>query len=140
MIDAFLILVATALAMFIAHAAFGFTVTYEIAYGSFTLMAAMISLTFLWLWRERATPLAGGMALGWAGASSVMGWWWLYNVAGRPVAMQSNPALFLCLALYFTGAVLHFVLIRRSFGFRQLSIVVPIGAAVAVSVTIRALF
>ena len=43
-----------------------------IAYRAMTLMAAMISLTFLWLWARRATPLALGMSLSWAGASSVM--------------------------------------------------------------------
>ena len=64
-----------------ANVVLGYEVTYQIAYGSFTLVAAIISLTFLWLWYARATPLASGMALGWAGASSVMGWWWGFNIA-----------------------------------------------------------
>lgn len=98
----------------------GFQMAYSIAYGMISVMAMMISFTFFWLWRRRETPLALGMAFSWAGASSVLGWWWLYDVLERPAMMRSNAILFVFLALYFTGAVLHFVVMQRSMG-------VPVG-------------
>ena len=96
-------------------------------------MAAMISLTFLLLWAKRATPLAMGMAFGWAGASSVMGWWWLYNLLGEPSAMKSNPILLMFLSVYFSGAVMHFMVIERSFGSHGHVFVVPVALAMLVS-------
>ncbi|MEL6517961.1 MAG: hypothetical protein AAFQ39_09605 [Pseudomonadota bacterium] len=103
-------------AFLLVHSALGFQMAYSIAYGMISVMALMISFTFLWLWRRRETPLALGMAFSWAGAASVLGWWWLYDVLERPEIMRSNAILFGFLALYFTGAVLHFVVMQRSMG------------------------
>ena len=97
---------------------FGHEAVYRLAYGALTLMAAMISLTFLWLWARRATPLALGMSCSWAGAASVLGWWWVFRLLDQPRAMLENQALFLFLSLYFAGALLHFAVIQRSFGGR----------------------
>lgn len=82
------------IAMWALYFSFGYETAYRIGYGAFSLLAAMISATFFWLWRRRATPLALGMGLGWAGAASVMGWWWLYHLLDRPGGMAAHPFLF----------------------------------------------
>ena len=107
--------------------------TYQIGYGAFTLMAAMISLTFLWLWMRRATPLAMGMFYGWAGAASVMGWWWVYHLLHQPSVMEDSPVLFALLSVYFVGAVLHFQVIGRSFGLSAHAVIWPIAGSVLIS-------
>lgn len=125
--------------LFSGHTVLGYWPTYQIAYGALTLMAAMISLTFLWLWARRATPLALGMSLSWAGASSVLGWWWVYNLLGNPVLMEDGSVLFVFLSFYFTGAILHFAVIQRSFGLSGHLFPVPALAAVALSAVVRLL-
>ena len=127
------LLATTSLFFLLCYVTFGYGAAYQIGYGAFTLMAAMISLTFLLLWAKRATPLAMGMAFGWAGASSVMGWWWLYNLLGEPSAMKSNPILLMFLSVYFSGAVMHFMVIERSFGSHGHVFVVPVALAMLVS-------
>ena len=137
--DAIRILGLATTGMLLIYALLGYQAAYEIGYGAFTVMAAMVSLTFLWLWMQRATPLAMGMAFGWAGAASVMGWWWVYNLLDGPVQMQGNAALFVCLSVYFVGAVLHFAVIGRSLGVDRMLWGLPVVMAVAVSGVIHAL-
>jgi len=115
------------------YLSFGYEVAYRISYGAFSVLAAMISMTFLWLWRRRATSLALGMAFGWAGAASVMGWWWIYHLFGRPNEMQAHPFLFALLSIYFAGAVMHFSVIGRSFGWSPNGYLVPVAIAVVAS-------
>ncbi len=122
------------LALFGAYQFVGYGPTYLIGYGAFTLMAAMISLTFFWLWARRATPLALGMGFGWAGAASVMGWWWSYKVLTRPEWMVESPVLFLFLSIYFTGAVLHFHVIARCFGWVGREYYLPIVLCISGSI------
>lgn len=122
-----------------SYVTLGYQPTYQIAYGALTLMAAMISLTFLWLWAKRATPLALGMSLSWAGASSVLGWWWAFNLLGGPSEMVESGALFLFLALYFAGAILHFTVIERSFGRPASILPLPALGALLLSALIRLL-
>ena len=121
------------------HARFGYATVYQIGYGAFSLMAAMISLTFLWLWARRATPLALGMSFSWAGAASVMGWWWVFNLFSRPGFMVESEILFLFLALYFAGAVLHFAVIAKSVSAPPLFLGVPVFASLALSALVRLL-
>lgn len=128
-----LLLAATGLALFSAHAVFGYATAYRVGYGALTLMAALIAATFLWLWRKRATPLALGMAFGWAGAASVLGWWLTYDLMDRPDWMAESPELFVFLAMYFVGAILHFEVIGRSLGLRRPLVAVPVLAAVLLS-------
>ena len=136
-----LLLVAMIGALFlISHLQLGYDATYQIAYGALSLMGAMISLTFLWLWARRATPLALGMSFSWAGAASVLGWWWIYNLLEQPGAMFESQFLFLFLSFYFAGAVLHFVVIQRSLGTAHFLFSVPILTAIALSVLIRLVF
>lgn len=137
MMDAARLLPITLVAIIAVNAGLGYEAAYEITYGAFTLMAAMVSLTFLWLWQERATPLAAGMALSWGGSAFVMGWWWVYNLLDRPAVMQDSSALFLCLAIYFVGAILHFALIGRSLGVSRSVWTLPVLLAIAVSATLH---
>lgn len=135
------VLLGVVLAAFLASdATLGYRETYLIGYGALCLMAAMISLTFLWLWARRATPLALGMSFGWAGASSVIGWWWVFNLLGHPDEMAENAWLFLALSLYFVGAILHFSVIQRSFGRYQAIFVLPVASSVVISALIRFAF
>lgn len=138
--QAVILLVVVASAFSLANAAFGYRAAYQIGYGAFALMAAMISLTFLWLWIRRATSLALGMSFSWAGASSVIGWWWVYNVLNRPETMFEQELLFFFLSRYFVGAILHFTVMQRSFGFQSGIFIVPVGLSLAISGTVHLIF
>ncbi|MEM9709468.1 MAG: hypothetical protein AAF871_11820 [Pseudomonadota bacterium] len=112
---------------------FGFGTAYAIGYGAITLMAVAISLTFLWLWYKRTTPLALGMSFSWAGAASVMGWWWLYALLDRPAVLLENDLLLFFLALYCVGAILHFTVIQASLSLPRIAYAVPVVGSVALS-------
>ncbi len=90
------------------------------------LMAAMIAATFLWLWRRRATPLALGMAFSWCGTATILTWFWIDRMVGRPQWMADTAIVLVCLAFYVTGAVHHFAVIRRSMGVSSLVFIVPL--------------
>lgn len=113
---------------------FGYQVIYKIGYGAFSLLALVIAGTFLWLWVQRSTPLALGMAFGWGGAAGVMAWWWVFNVLSRPEWMQDNPFLFVFLSFSLVGAILHLDVIGRSFALSRLATFAPILAVTAISV------
>ena len=127
MIQPLIMLAAVSLAALISNEMLGYELAYEIGYGVFTLMAAMISATFLWLWMRRATPLAIGMFFGWAGASGVLGWLWVYRLLEHPSWMVKNPLLFIFLSVYFVGAMLHFEVIGRSFGLDERVYYLPVA-------------
>lgn len=137
MMQAVSLVAVIAAALALSYATLGYHPTYQIAYGALALMAAMISLTFLWLWARRATPLALGMSFSWAGTASVLGWWWVYNLFGAPESMVESQVLFLFLSLYFAGAILHFAVIQRSFGRLPALFPLPVVAAVIASALIR---
>lgn len=131
--QAFMLLVVLTGLFQLGYVGFGYEAVYRIAYGAIALMALMISGTFLWLYIVRATPLALGMAYGWAGAGLVLGWWYLYHLLGRPEWAGESPVLFFILPFYFVGAVLHFAVIHRSFGRHGMQFIAPVLAAVCVS-------
>lgn len=112
---------------------FGYRHVYQVSYGAFSIMAAFIALTFYWLWSRRSTPLALGMAFGWAGAASVMAWWWLYTLFGQPDWMTESPFLFVLLAFYFVGAILHLEVICRSFGYQRWAAYLPLFGSLVIS-------
>ncbi len=122
-----------------SNAIVGFPRSYAIGYGAFTIMAAFVSLTFLWLWVRRATPLAMGMFFSWAGAASVIGWWWLYSLDGRPAWMLQSPVFFGFLSIYFVGAILHFQVIWQSFGAHGRGYYAPVVLSLFASVAVEAL-
>ena len=130
-------LIAISAAFLTSNALWGYEATYAVGYGTFTIMAAMVALTFLWLWARRATPLAIGMFFGWAGAALVVGWWWVYALLGQPDWMLGNPTLFLFVAVYFVGAILHFKVIAHSFGLKGSIYYVPLVVSLAGSVLMR---
>ena len=92
--------------------------------GAIALMSGTIALTFLWLWWERATPLALGMAVSWSGTASMMGWCVMPSL-GRPEAMGGGALPLVFLSLQITGAMLHFEVMETSMGFRRGSAAVP---------------
>lgn len=61
-------------------------------------LAAPLAVAFVWLWLERATPLALGLALAWAGSGALLADW---------PAVGTGPASPLFAVLYGAGAVLH---------------------------------
>lgn len=107
-------------------------------FGGIALMSLMISGTFLWLWGERATPLALGMAFSWLGAALFAGWWWTYELFGRPAWAYREDGALAVLGLYIVGAVLHFSVIHRSFGRHGMQFLWPVLAALAVSASVVA--
>jgi hypothetical protein len=111
----------------------GYAAAYLIGYGVLTLMALWIALTFLWLWVERATPLALGMVFSWAGAALIMGWWYVYALLGHPVWMTGNRLLFVPLALYLTGAMIHSRVIWATVMADNRAHWVPVAAATLIS-------
>ncbi len=115
----------------------GFATVLTIAYGAISLMAFGIAATFLWLWLERATPLALGMVFSWLGSGLVTGWWWLFHLSGA--RLPGAEGLLLCLAFSFVGALLHFAVIHRSFGRHGIWFLWPVGGAFAVSLAVSLL-
>ncbi len=61
-------------------------------------LAAPLAAAFAWLWLERATPLALGLALAWAGSGALLADW--------PAGGAARGAHVFA-ALYGVGAVLH---------------------------------
>jgi len=136
--QALLLLVITVVAFSISEATLGFWRTYEVGYGAITIMALMISGTFLWLWFARTTPLALGMAFSWAGCASVFGWRWLYRAFDEPESMIGHTALFLFLSLLFVGSVLHFATIQRSLGLHGRVFLWPVILAILIAYLVPA--
>lgn len=102
-----------------------------IVHGAMAIMAVMIAATFLWLWFERTTPLALGMVFTWAGTAMLIGWGWGWGTgSGWPA-----QAGLVVQAAYIVGALLHFAVIHRSFGFRGPGFVWPVVLAFALSGT-----
>lgn len=113
---------------------FGFGTAYDLGYGVIAVLAAVISLTFLHLWYSRATPLAGGMALSWLGCCGVVGYWWVFYHLGRdPEPGREFELLFLVLALYLTGALMHLRVISNAYWGGRPRTWVIVLAAVAIS-------
>ena len=113
--------------------AIGDAVVLAVAHGAMALMALMIAGTFLWLWLERATPLALGMAFSWLGAGVFGGWWWLAERAGAVAWVPGAGGVSALLSLCLVGAGLHFAVIHRSFGRHGASFLWPVLAAFAAS-------
>ncbi|MCA0044575.1 hypothetical protein [Celeribacter litoreus] len=108
--------------------------------GAIALMALMISGTFFWLWRVRATPLALGMSLSWAGSGLTLGWLWGVQSAEAATRSGDLAALFAFLSLLMAGAVLHFSVIQGTFGFSGLRFLWPVLGAWSVSFGVLLLF
>ena len=130
------LLLAITAAFKLADLVFGYNLVYLIGYGAFALLAIVISGTFFWLWFRRSTPLALGMAFGWGGAAFVMAWWWLFNLLSAPDWMQQNQLLFVFLAIYLVGAIMHLEVIGRSFSLSRTATFAPVAGAILVSLLV----
>lgn len=137
--QALLIYVIVLAAMHTSFLTQGYLGTAQVAHGALTIMAVMISATFLWLWAMRMSPLSLGMAFSWAGAAMVMGWWWLYTLMGEPAWMMRSELLLVLLSVFLTGAVLHFEVLQTSFGFRRGGFLLPVAGALLASTLLLAL-
>ncbi|MEM5467909.1 hypothetical protein [Celeribacter marinus] len=118
----------------------GFAAMLQVAYGAICVMALLISATFFWLWHERATPLALGMSLSWAGTGLTIGWWWLMRVLNDPAWGMEAALLFVFLSLLICGAVVHFAVIQGSFGLRGISFMWPVFGAFTMSICVLLIF
>lgn len=119
--------------LFLVSVQSGYFAAYLLALGVLTVMALWIALTFFWLWRERATPLALGMVFSWAGAALILGWWYIYALLGQPGWMSGNRLLFVPLALYLCGAMIHSRVIWTVVVADNRGHWVPVGIATLVS-------
>ena len=126
-------------AFYLGHLTLGYSPAYQVGYGAIAIMGWGISVTFLWLWWVRATPLALGMAFSWAGAACVMGWWWVYNLLDHPELMQQNPGLFVFLSLYIVGATMHFRVIEDALSWPRRAFWLPVAGAWLLSLAIWSL-
>lgn len=87
---------------------FTYEAAYDVGYGAVALLALLISVTFSWLWRVRATPLAAGMALSWLGCAGVIGYWWIFSQMQRgPQEGFERELLLMFVALYLGGGIMH---------------------------------
>ena len=89
-------------------------------FGAVAAAAALISGTFLWLWWVRATPLALGMVLSWAGVAAMAG----------GLAVAAGPAL-AALPPVLAGVSLHFGVMRTSMALGRWAAAVPLAAGMA---------
>lgn len=138
--QAFLLYAIISGALIAVDVLFGFKAAYSISYGAISMMAMAISVTFLWLWYKRTTPLALGMSFSWAGASSVMGWWWFYSALGRPEVMEENQALLGFVSLYCVGAIMHFAVIQQSLKLPRMAYILPVVGSLALSAGVHLAF
>lgn len=127
------LLAATTIVLITLRLNLGYEVAYKVAYGAVVGLGLSMSATFFWLWYSRQTPLALGMGCSWAGASGVMGWWWLFKHFNRPDFMAENEILFVFVACYFVGGILHFQVIARSLGAKAWALLLPMILVVAAS-------
>ncbi len=129
-----ILMLLTIIAGFVAaESILGYWLVYRIGYGAFAILALTIAGTFFWLWVKRSTPLALGMAFGWAGAACVIAWWWMRNLLDRPEWMQESSLLFVFLSLYLVGAIMHLDVIGRSFSLSRVATFAPVIVAFLLS-------
>ena len=116
----------------------GFRTAAWVGFAAMLTIAAVNSATFLWLWYVRATPLALGMALSWAGQAAITAWWLLGGMPGRPDWVALPEVIFVFLALYIVGGGLHVSVIQRSSESRATALVWPAIALVSVAAGVYA--
>lgn len=125
------LLAGAAAALALAAVFAGLTDTAAIGAGAVAVMSGLIAATFLWLWWERTTPLALGMALSWAGTAGLAFWGWAV-LTGR--LTEAAGLLLVPLALQIAGAVLHFDVMESSMGLGRRRALLPVVLAVGAGV------
>jgi hypothetical protein len=109
-----------------------FRLAAAIGFSATMLIAAVNSLTFLWLWYARTTPLALGMALSWAGQAAISAWWFATGMPGKGVWLDQDPLIFLFLSIYIVGGGIHIAVIQNSAGSTRTAAIWPLMAIVAI--------
>ena len=109
-----------------------FRLAMAIGFSAMALIAAVNCVTFLWLWYVRATPLALGMALSWAGQTAMSIWWFATGMPGQGSWLHQDPLIFLFLSIYMVGGLLHIAVIQNSAGSTRTAAIWPAMAVVAV--------
>lgn len=104
-----------------------------IVFGAIGVMALMIAATFFWLWFERTTPLALGMAYAWAGAGLFAAMAWGDALSGQAMWVSGPVGGLLAQSLCLAGALLHFAVIHRSFGRHGIGFLAPVAVAFGLS-------
>ena len=110
-----------------------FRLAAAIGFSATALIAAVNCVTFLWLWYVRATPLALGMALSWAGQTAISVWWFATEMPVRNTWLSQDPLIFLFLSVYMVGGLLHIAVIQNSSGSARTVAIWPMIAVVAVA-------
>lgn len=117
---------------------FGPDASFAIAYGMVAAMAFVISVSFFWLWRQRATPLALGMALCKLGSALILAWYAFYRVLDQSPVMIDHEVLKVFIGFYFVGAAHHFAVMQRTMRTSLTVFVMPVIIVVAFLVALLA--
>jgi hypothetical protein len=112
----------------------GFGPAAEIGFSAMIVIAAVNALTFLWLWYVRATPLALGMALSWAGQAGLSLWWQTRSGPSFLAQHGSEAALFALISLYVVGGGLHIAVVLHSMEIARRALIWPALGAVGVAI------
>lgn len=132
-----LIVVGLLLAAFLlVDFAAGFSLAAVIGLSAMAVIALVNALTFLWLWHVRATPLALGMALSWAGQAGLSIWWGLGHAERLLALQEGGAALFFMVSLYVVGGALHILVVQRSMEFGRTTLFWPIATAVGIAIAV----
>ena len=110
-----------------------FRLAAAIGFAAVSLITAANCLTFLWLWYVRATPLALGMALSWAGQTALSLYWGATRMPASALWLDQDPLIFLFLSIYIVGGGLHISVIQHSAGSRQARLIWPVIAGIAIA-------
>lgn len=112
--------------------ALSFDLAAAIGFSAITMIAFVNCVTFLWLWYVRATPLALGMALSWAGQAAITVWWFI-SVAPEDFSIFRRGALLLLLlSFYIVGGGLHILVIQHSSESVRSQAILPAIAVIAI--------
>lgn len=108
-----------------------------IGFAATLLIAAVNSVTFLWLWHVRATPLALGMAVSWAGQAALSALWCFTGMPDAGRWLDWAGPIFLFLSMYIVGGGLHIAVIQNSTGSMRTAAIWPVIALAAVALGVH---
>ena len=126
-------IVATLIATIVTLLAWdSYRVAYLVTYGIVAIWSCLNFITFTYLFVKRCSSLALAISLTWFGTMLLLGWWWVYQILGRPLQMTENPVLFAGLTFHLVGAWLHFKAFQEFSSYSHwLKIAALVGAGMA---------
>lgn len=108
---------------------FGDRIALAASLSAMVIVAALNALTFFWLWYVRATPLALGMALSWAGQAGLTAWWEIRTAPDFAEFGDAGVVIYALIALYVIGGALHISVMQTSMDVRHHGLLwVAVGA------------